>query len=174
MSVTVTRQKVTVARTVSGVEVDVAAGQGLAGPPGATGPQGPAGSGTAPSFTGENKTGGTLAAGQVVAIHSTGVGVDLASALGTGYPAVGLATASVAASVGGSYQTDGPLTLTDWSGALDSGATTLTPKTLYFVASQNGLLSGSPPTQVGRLVQVVGYAVSATTLEIEIGQPVLL
>lgn len=38
MSVTVTRQKVTATRTVSGVEVDVAAGQGLAGPPGATGP----------------------------------------------------------------------------------------------------------------------------------------
>lgn len=147
---------------------------GPGGPPGATGPAGPPGSGTAPNFTGENKSGATLAAGQVVAIHASGVGVDLASQTAAGYPAVGLAAAAVTAAVSGSYQTDGPLALADWSGSLDTAAATLTPKSLYFVSATSGKLTATPPTATGRYSQAVGYAVTATTLEIEIGQPLLL
>lgn len=141
---------------------------------GAPGPQGPAGSGTAPNFAGENKSGGTLAAGAPVAVHSSGSGVASASATAAGYPAVGLAAGPVAPNVGGSYQTGGPMTLADWSGALDTAAAALTPKSLYFVSPTSGKLTATPPTTVGRYVQAVGYAVTATTLEIEIGQPLLL
>lgn len=127
-----------------------------------------------PTATGANQTGSTIAAGQVVAVHSSGVGVVLAKATASGYPAIGLAIAAVNSGVGGSFQTDGPLTLSDWSGALDTGSTVLTPKGQYFLSITDGKLSMAVPTTVGQLVQPIGYAINANTLEIEIGQPILL
>jgi len=147
---------------------------GRPGPPGPPGPPGAGGGSASLTFSGTNQSGGTLAAGTAVAVHSSGVGVVKAKATASGYPAVGLATGSVAASGTGSYQTDGPMTLADWSGFLDTGSPTLTPKGLYFLSITDGKLSMAVPSAGGQYVQPIGYAVNSSTLEIEISPPILL
>lgn len=160
---------VNVAASEEVVRVNVGAKQGPAGP------VGPTGSGPCPSFTAENKSGGTLPAGRVVAVHSSGAGVTEADATDDTLPTVGLAVAPVAASVAGEYRTDGPLSLADWSGCLESGAAYLSPKSLYFLsATTPGTLTPTAPTTVGRVVQSVGYALTSDTLQIEIEIPILL
>lgn len=107
-----------------------------------------------------------------VAVHSSGTGIVKANATDTSKPAVGLMTADTADTISGAVQTDGPFTLADWTAVI--GSASLAAHTLYFLSTTGGLLTATPPSVGGNVVQRIGRAVSATTLAIEIGPTILL
>jgi hypothetical protein len=110
--------------------------------------------------------------GQPVAIHSSGVGVVLASAANNSKNAIGLATEDIAPTFSGVILVDGPLTLADWTNVI--GSVTLATKATYWLSATAGLLTTSAPTTIGQIDQVVGKSVSTDTLEIKISESVLL
>mgnify|MGYP003146574639 CR=1 FL=1 len=123
-------------------------------------------------FSTENKEGATIEAGQIVATHSSGTGVVLANATDTSVPAVGLMRAQTADTVSGDVQTDGVYELSDWTNVI--GATTLSAKAKYYLDTTDGLLTATPPSTSGNIVQLVGRAISPTKLDISIGPRILL
>lgn len=85
---------------------------------------------------------------------------------------VGLARENIAASESGRVQTEGPLTLADWTAS--TGSSSLGTGTWYGDPSTPGTLTLTAPTSIGATVQRVGITVSADTLEIRVGQPIKL
>ena len=68
---------------------------------------------------------------------------------------------------------EGQITKSDWTSV--TGSATLTPGAVYFLSvSTAGGLTTAPPYELGETVVRVGRALSTTTLDIEISQPVLL
>lgn len=135
----------------------------IAGPPGPVGPQGPAGE----AFFWEPEAASDLAPGQPIAINGTGQG-RLADATDSTRPALGLTTETTATGMGARVQVAGPLTLTDWTAAV--GAAALTPGATYYLDDQTGKLTTSPPAGAGRLLQVVGRALTADTMLVQPAQ----
>lgn len=129
-------------------------------------------SATVPGYTAENKDAGTLYAGMAAAVDASGVGVVKANATDNTKNAVGLMLATTTSTVSGEVITDGPLTLSDWSDA--TGATLLLAHTVYYLDVTGGMLTPTPPSTVGSVVQRIGTAVSTTTMEIEVAQSILL
>lgn len=127
------------------------------------------------ALVGENKNGAALPAGAAVAAHPSGSGFARASATLAGYPAVGLMAALTPVGVAGDCQVAGPVVLADWSAVLDGGAVSLTPRAAYFLSPVTpGNLTAAVPTTAGQWLQAVGYAATATTLVLRIGDPLLL
>jgi hypothetical protein len=149
-------------------------GQVIVSRVGTPGPQGPAGAdGTTATFDAENKSGGTLSAGIVVATHSSGSGTVKAIATAFGTLAIGLAAESTLSSVSGEVQTSGSLTLSDWTAI--TGATELVARGRYYLsAATAGLLTTTAPSTVGHIIQLVGVAISPSTLDIDPGEGILL
>lgn len=134
--------------------------QGLAGLPAAP-----------PSFLAENKSGGVLAAGSPAATHASGIGVIGASAADNSKPAVGLVQSETDDGFSATVVTDGPFEMEDWTDVVGAANLIRGP---YFLSETAGRLTAVPPTSAGRILQRIGYAVSPTTMQIEIAGPILL
>lgn len=121
----------------------------------------------------ENKSGSTISPGMVVTTHSSGTGFVLADATGIGTSVTGIARESIANTVSGEIQSEGLITLADWTAA--TGSSTLAAKANYFSDPANpGKLTTTPPTTVGYVVQLVGVAVSSDTMDLILSSPILL
>lgn len=111
--------------------------------------------------------------GMVLYVPSSGH-VDLAQAnnvLTAG--AIGLAFADTVITATGDYMPEGQITKADWTSV--TGSVTLTPGAVYFLSiSTAGGLTATPPSAAGETVVRIGRALSTTTLDIEISQPILL
>lgn len=111
--------------------------------------------------------------GAPVAVHNSGQGVVPAIAGASLAAAVALAQEQLPAGVAGFCQTAGLFSLLDWS--LVTGAVQLFPRGLYFLdPTIEGRLTLAPPTQVGQIVQLIGQAVSLTTLSLVLRDPIQL
>lgn len=96
---------------------------------------------------------------------------DLAAADALGTAAVaGLALNAASTGASASVQTGGLYSLSDWSAAV--GAVALVSGAAYWLGASPGSLTTSPPTS-GALT-LVGRAVSATTLDLDILPPIRL
>lgn len=121
----------------------------------------------------ENKAGSTVAAGTVVAAHSSGSGFTRCDNSAPGAEAFGLAVAAVASAVSGFVQTAGLMTLADWTAVTGTGS--LAARAVYFADPDNpGMLTDTPPTTPGQLLQPVGVAVAPQSLNIAIRPPTKL
>lgn len=124
-------------------------------------------------YTTTNKDSVSIQAGQAVAaFNSSGIGVVRGNATNDQVQCVGLAIALAAANAAITIQTNGLLTLADWTNVI--GSTTLTTKTKYWLDVTAGKLTATPPSTVGNIVQLIGEAVTDTTLSIDIQQAVKL
>jgi hypothetical protein len=119
-----------------------------------------------------NQDTATIHAGRPVAVHSSGVGVVLATAADNLRAAAGLAVADAAPGAACIVQPGGVLALADWT--LATGAPTLAARATYYLAATPGLLTTTPPAVAGQVVQTIGLALSPTQLEIRIDPPILL
>jgi hypothetical protein len=97
--------------------------------------------------------------------------VDLADNT-TNYPVIGLTFADVTSGAAGKYITEGNITKSDWTTVV--GTVSLTPGAVYYLDSVAGMLTSTPTTTVGQHVVAVARAASATKLDIEIAEPILL
>jgi len=107
--------------------------------------------------------GGAVAVRDAVYVDGSGkVQKANAAAIGT-MPAIGFALEVLALDSSGKVQIDG----------IVSGFTGLTPGAPVFVdATTPGAVTQTPPTGVGKVVQIIGHAFSATEVEIERQQPI--
>ena len=88
---------------------------------------------------------------------------------------VGLARETIAAGSTGPIQTDGVLTLADWSSVTEEGQATLTAGSYYWLSPDHpGLITLTAPTTPGEVVVHIGVAINTTSLEISIDRPILL
>lgn len=142
---------------------------GMPGQKGDKGDKGDAGSVAASTVEGENKSGGTIYAGQAVAQHSSGVGFVLADKSASGTRCVGLAQSETAAGFTLSVQTEDILELADWSTA--TGSPSLAALSRYYL-SGSGQLTTTPPSAGGEYLQFVGEPVSPQKLAIRIAEPI--
>lgn len=125
------------------------------------------------TYSAVNKDTVTIPAGGACATDSSGVGVVRASAADGTKPCVGLAQASTANGFAATVQTNGTFTLADWTAV--TGAASLAAKATYFLDPTNpGRLTNVAPTTPGQVVQIVGVAVSPSTLDLNPEPPVLL
>lgn len=140
---------------------------------GLVGPAGTDGSDGAVTYSSENKEGGTILAGMVCAIHSSGTGVVKASAADNSKAAIGLIQETTANTFAGNVQTEGLFIQADWTDVI--GAVTLAAKATYFLdPTTPGMLTVTPPTTPGQIVQIIGTAVSTDTLDLTMETPILL
>jgi hypothetical protein len=135
-------------------------------------PPGPGGAAVAALlYTSQNKDSVPLLAGQVVTVHASGTGIVRAAATPT-TGGVGIVTAPAAVGEAPQIQTDGVVSLLDWSSS--TGTVSLSPRGVYYLDTVQGGLTLTPPTATGQVVQVIGRALSSTELDLEIGEPILL
>lgn len=112
----------------------------------------------------------------VYSVSGTNVDLAQADAQGTIRVAGLVLSAAVSATNSGDILIDGVLvaTTTQWD-AVTGQTGGLTPGANYFLDPANpGKLTTTAPTTVGEFVVRIGYALSATEFEIEIGQPIKL
>jgi len=128
------------------------------------------------TFTKNNANAGTITIGQPVYITSTDVDLAQANAQSTIRVAGLVYDTSVLTATPATVLVDGILTATttQWD-AVTGQSGGLTPGANYFLdPSTPGKLTLTAPTTVGQFVVRVGYAISSTEFEIEIGQPIKL
>lgn len=118
----------------------------------------------------ENRDTVSLPAGAIVAMHSSGTGIVRASAVDNTRPAVGIIPTARSTSEVGIVQTDGTLELNNWTAVV--GAVTLAANANYYLSTTPGQLTTTIPQGAGRIVQSVGKAVTPTTLDISITNPI--
>ncbi len=124
-------------------------------------------------FNAENKDAGALSIGMAVATHTSGTGVNKARADSNATRCIGLSLTATNPSFTATIQTGGVFTLANWTSII--GSASLSANTVYYLdPSTAGLLTSKAPTTAGLYVQRVGTAVSPTSLEIEIEQPIFL
>lgn len=115
-----------------------------------------------------NANAGPITKGMVVYVQGAGA-VDLARANASGTKKIlGLVrAASIAAAATGSIQTNGILSISDWTTVI--GSASLTSGSLYYLSSTTaGQLTTTAPSAAGSFVCPVGLAVSNTDLQINI------
>lgn len=111
-------------------------------------------------------------AGQLVYPSAAGT-VNLADADAvTTANVIGFAPDDVSAAATGSYQTNGLLTLTDWSAA--TGSATLTAGSRYYLSATAGRMTTTPPSSAGQFVVPVGTAISTLDFIINIQRRIKL
>lgn len=130
------------------------------------------GAGAGSQYEVENVSGSDILAGQAVSVHTSGVGVVLASAADNTKNCFGLAVASAEDTMSTSVQTCGPLSMSDWTAA--TGAATLSAHATYYLDTVAGMLTTTPPSAVGNVLQKVGRAASPNIMSIEPEVAVLL
>ena len=137
------------------------------------GPQGVPGSdGAAPTFDATNKSGATIAAGNVVATHPSGIGVVLANATNDTRPAIGLSQGSAVDLATATIQTSGPFELADWTAI--TGTADLAAKANYYLSTTAGMLTATSPTSRPEISHMIGRAVSPRILDLNIGRIIRL
>ena len=94
-----------------------------------------------------------------------------ASALATAQ-VVGLANEDIGAGGTGEYVTHGRVTKADWTSII--GAAALTAGSVYYLSTTTGDLTTTAPTTVGEVVVRIGIALSTTTLNVNVEEPILL
>ena len=125
-------------------------------------------------FTATNSNGGAITVGQVVYVDGAG-SVDLAQANATATSnVIGLVNdTSIASTSAGIIMTDGVIESADWTAVI--GVASLTAGSTYFLDPVlAGGLTVTPTTTAGNSLVRVGVALSATSLEITIDQPIKL
>lgn len=125
-------------------------------------------------YEAENKDAGTIPAGAAVAVHGSGTGVRLADAVSNGRDCAGLALAETAVGFAADVRTEGLFQLADWSAVTTEASTTLAARAVYFLSATPGKITATPPATAGQRLQVIGRAVSTDTLDLAIGDPILL
>lgn len=106
--------------------------------------------------------GEALSAGNLVYLDATGKALK-ADANAIAKAAVGFVLASVANAASGTVYFEGTIT----------GLAGLTPGAPYFLsASATGGVTATAPTGAGQIVQRIGFAVSATEINFEAGEPI--
>ena len=121
----------------------------------------------------ENEEGAdAIVKGMAVYISSAGkVKKAKADAVGTRDVIALCLTDSVAAGQSGSMQTDGQITIADWTAVI--GAAALVAGSLYYLSeATSGKLTATPPA-TGSVVEI-GIAISTVMMDINIKQPILL
>lgn len=121
-------------------------------------------------FSSENKDASPFAIGQPVGAHPSGSGLILATA--NNVPAVGLSAAASSPGATSIAKLEGKLSLTDWSGV--TGASALVPLARYYISATPGMLTTTPDSTPGKLVQLVGVALDFQTISISPQPPILL
>lgn len=143
---------------------------------GAPGPPGPSGSGGggggSSTFAAENTGAVNFAIGMPVAVKLSPAGVERASAANGSKPCVGLASLGSIVGVSEDVQFAGTITKANWTAI--TGSASLSPNSDYYLSATPGMLTNSPPSTTGQVVQQVGRAITANTLLIEIDVPILL
>ena len=118
-----------------------------------------------PSYSAQNKDTSSIPKGGACAVHSSGTGVVRAVGSATSTEAVGLAMAAFSPGFSESVQTGGLFELADWTPV--TGTVSLAAKALYFLdPAVPSKLTNAVPTSAGSALQVVGVAVSSTTLDL--------
>lgn len=116
--------------------------------------------------------GETIHAGAPAYIVSNNT-ANLASATGlVKSRVVGLATQAATVNAATIVQTDGSVTLADWTAVI--GTTSLTPGSVYFLHTTDGQMSTTPPTGDGDVVVTMGVAVTTTKFDIEVNEVAVL
>jgi hypothetical protein len=156
---TITTESAITSTIVSATTVEIIAGA-------EQGPPGVAAAGVGSQFQATNKDTVTLVTGQVVASHSSGVGVVKANATDDTLPAVGLNLQSAIALAAVTIQTSGPFELADWTAI--TGAATLAAKAVYYLDTTAGKLTTTSPTTSPAVCHRIGKAVSETVIDIDI------
>lgn len=123
-------------------------------------------------FAAENKGTETGRRGQAVAIHPSGAGVHLASAADDLRNAVGLWSEDVLVGASQNVVTDEVFTMPDWTNVI--GSPQLQGGQTYFLSTVPGRMTTTAPTVNGQVAQQVGRAISATALELECREAILL
>lgn len=123
-------------------------------------------------FAAQNKDTQTILRGQQVAIHPSGSGVILASAVDDTKNSVGCMSDDTAVGATQNVITDEVFTMSDWANVI--GSAQLRGGQIYFLSSVPGQITTSAPSTNGQVVQQIGRAVSASALEIECREAVLL
>ena len=85
---------------------------------------------------------------------------------------VGLITQAASVNEATIVQTDGSVTIADWTSVI--GATSLTPGSVYFLHTTDGQMSTTPPTGDGDVVVTMGVAVTTTKFDIEVNEVAVL
>lgn len=132
-------------------------------------------SGATSTYSAVNKDVVTIKKGHVISPHTSGSGVRLASGATNTKHAVGLMLEETIVGAAGKFQTEGIVSLSDWTDA--TGSVLLKPNAIYYVdIVVSGKMSFTAPasTSAGKIVQVVGRSVSPTEFEIRISDPILL
>jgi hypothetical protein len=124
------------------------------------------------SFDAENKSGGIMPAGSPAAIHQSGVGVISAGAADNSRPGVGLVLAAAGDGEAATVVTEGPMSLDDWIEV--TGTEFLAARATYYLGLDPGTLTTVPPEASSQIAQVIGWAISPTTLLIQIDSPLEL
>ena len=115
----------------------------------------------------ENKTGSTCYPGQVVAMHSSGAGFQMASAADNLRNGIGILLEETSHAATGRVQVEGIVDLEDWTEA--TGSPSLTGGQRWFLSPTTaGELTGSSPTGSGKLVQLIGVAITSSKLDIRL------
>ncbi len=114
----------------------------------------------------------SIRAGQVCAIHASGSGLVLATAVSIAKPAIGFARRNIPAAVAGEVLTDGILELPDWTPVI---GTPLLSRGEYFLdAVTPGRMTQAPTSTLTQTNQSLGYAISPNKFDISIETPILL
>jgi hypothetical protein len=122
-------------------------------------------------FASSNADSVTLPAGSPVAAQPPGIA--RAKASDSTRSAVGLLASASLSGNPATVQTDGTLTLADWTAVL--GTASLAPRQLYFVDPLNaGKLTAAVPTSAGQQIQSVGTGLTTDTMLISIRRPFLI
>ena len=116
----------------------------------------------------QNVSGGEIKAGQLVAMHSSGVGFILADKGAIGTRAIGVAMETVANGFALVAQVGGILSLDDWTDA--TGASSLAALTRLYLGD-DGALTATPTETGGEILQLIGEPVGAQKLAINIAEP---
>lgn len=161
MSVKQTLSPVVVRVNPSTVRVTYVGIQGVTGPQGIQGATGP---GTI--FPAVNMETFTISAGQPVAVHLSGFGVQLACAASPALECVGFAIADVPPATSGSFQCSGPLTVSSWTVAF--GAANLPAQPRIYLSVTPGMVASVPAFGSRALIQILGRPFSGLSLAINL------
>ena len=137
-----------------------------------TGEVGPRGEGLV-SYTLEADS--NIAPGMALYINNSG-NIERAIANATSTSSVaGLSTSITNLGGGCQYKMEGLVELTDWSNAIENGASTLSAGSFYYVSSTDpGKITTTAPSGAGNFVVQVGFAQSTTKLNLQIQPPIKL
>lgn len=122
-------------------------------------------------FSAENKDDVIIQAGMPCSLHPSGIGLLKAKSNCENFWTFGIASQPISPTFAGNIHTNGRFNLLDWTNV--TGMVNLIAKAIYYLAPTGGLTI-NPPTTPGYILQQIGVVIAPNTLNIQIGQPILL